>query len=130
MRPAIITRLEELPEETAQEVGWYLQDAWVQLASPSLKLTQTRERHGLESEEGMGKRFIWHGLARWQAYAVPWCSAESVYYVRWTHCPTLACLFKAKKWLKQSVHVEDLIKAVDGVHVLQLLLAPGSSCKS
>ncbi|CAK9013536.1 unnamed protein product [Durusdinium trenchii] len=82
LRPAIITRLEELPEETAQEVGWYLQDAWVQLASPSLKLTQTRERHGLESEEGMGKRFIWHGLARWQAYA-------------------------AKKWLKQSVHVED-----------------------
>lgn len=25
-RPALITRLEELPEETAQEVGWYLQD--------------------------------------------------------------------------------------------------------
>lgn len=31
-RPALITRLEELPEDIAQEVGWYLQDArltWV-----------------------------------------------------------------------------------------------------
>jgi len=57
-RPALITRLEELPEETAQEVGWYLQ-------------------------EGMGSRLIWHGLARWRAYA-------------------------AQKWLKQNlVHIED-----------------------
>lgn len=57
-RPALITRLEELPEDIAQEVGWYLQ-------------------------EGMGSRFIWHGLARWQAYA-------------------------AQKWLKQApAHIED-----------------------
>ena len=30
-RPALITRLEELPEDTAQEVGWYLQDACLTL---------------------------------------------------------------------------------------------------
>ncbi|CAE8675544.1 unnamed protein product, partial [Polarella glacialis] len=44
-RPQIITRLQELPPEVAAEVEWYLQ-------------------------EGMGKHFIWHGLARWHAYAV------------------------------------------------------------
>eukprot|EP00438_Fugacium_kawagutii_P022654 Skav224878 [mRNA] locus=scaffold1112:147858:153044:+ [translate_table: standard] len=33
-RPALITRLEELPEDTAQEVGWYLQDACLFQVSP------------------------------------------------------------------------------------------------
>mmetsp|Transcript_34665 Transcript_34665/g.80898 ORF Transcript_34665/g.80898 Transcript_34665/m.80898 type:complete len:819 (+) Transcript_34665:23-2479(+) len=45
MKPSIITRLQELPEDVAPEVNWYLQ-------------------------EGMGRQFIWHGLARWHAYAV------------------------------------------------------------
>eukprot|EP00930_Biecheleria_cincta_P031978 TRINITY_DN22187_c0_g2_i1.p1 TRINITY_DN22187_c0_g2~~TRINITY_DN22187_c0_g2_i1.p1 ORF type:complete len:845 (-),score=203.92 TRINITY_DN22187_c0_g2_i1:83-2617(-) len=44
LRPQIITRLQEVPQEVAPEVNWFLQ-------------------------EGMGKRYIWHGLARWHAYA-------------------------------------------------------------
>ena len=38
-RPALLTRLEELPEDIAQEVGWYLQDArlnWVGSACESV----------------------------------------------------------------------------------------------
>ncbi|CAE7027191.1 Polb [Symbiodinium natans] len=52
LKPPIITRLQELPEDVAPEVNWYLQ-------------------------EGMGRQFIWHGLARWHAYAVQkWLKQE------------------------------------------------------
>eukprot|EP00931_Biecheleriopsis_adriatica_P115036 TRINITY_DN90887_c0_g1_i1.p1 TRINITY_DN90887_c0_g1~~TRINITY_DN90887_c0_g1_i1.p1 ORF type:complete len:838 (+),score=245.76 TRINITY_DN90887_c0_g1_i1:69-2516(+) len=53
LQPPIITRLQELPDDVAPEVNWYLQD-------------------------GMGKHFIWHGLARWHAYAVKkWLKQDS-----------------------------------------------------
>lgn len=85
-RPALITRLEELPEDTAQEVGWYLQDACLFQIAPLLQTKSnqfeakchTNNEHNelfgtdwtLANEEGMGSRLIWHGLARWHAYAV------------------------------------------------------------
>ena len=38
-KPALITRLEELPEDTAQEVGWYLQDTCLVADCSSVLLT-------------------------------------------------------------------------------------------
>mmetsp|Transcript_72530 Transcript_72530/g.125861 ORF Transcript_72530/g.125861 Transcript_72530/m.125861 type:complete len:833 (-) Transcript_72530:86-2584(-) len=53
MKPDLIVKLDEAEPEVAKEVGWYMR-------------------------EGMGKRYIWHALARWQAYAVKkWCKVEA-----------------------------------------------------
>lgn len=45
MQPQVVAVFEEVPQFVSDEVGWYL-------------------------NEGMGKYYIWHGLARWHAYAV------------------------------------------------------------
>lgn len=45
LMPRIVPRLEELPRGVAQEVAWFVQ-------------------------EGMARRYIWHALARWHAYAL------------------------------------------------------------
>lgn len=44
-KPECLLRLEKCEEEVKQEVEWYF-------------------------KEGMGKRFVWHALARWNAYSV------------------------------------------------------------
>jgi len=52
MQPAITTQFEQVSQEVADEVGWYVR-------------------------EGMGKHYLWHGLARWHAYAVKkWLKVE------------------------------------------------------
>jgi len=52
IKPHIVTKLDDVHREVAQEVEWYM-------------------------KEGMGRQYVWHALARWQAYAVKkWCSVE------------------------------------------------------
>lgn len=52
MQPQLATQFEEVPKEVSDEVGWYVR-------------------------EGMGKHYLWHGLARWHAYAVKkWMKVE------------------------------------------------------
>merc|ERR1719353_92514 len=52
LQPEIVTKLDDVHEEAAQEVEWFM-------------------------KQGMGKRYIWHALARWHAHAVKrWCNAE------------------------------------------------------
>jgi len=51
-KPTFTLQLQEMPKEVAAEVGWFLR-------------------------EGMGRRYLWHGLARWHAYAVKkWMKIE------------------------------------------------------
>ena len=66
MKPPIITRLQELPDDIAHEVNWYLQDSLF----AALRLALSNSALALALQEGMGRQFIWHGLARWHAYAV------------------------------------------------------------
>lgn len=52
MRPPFSVSLQEVPQAVADEVSWYL-------------------------TQGLGQRYIWHGLARWHAYAVKkWLKEE------------------------------------------------------
>ena len=67
LKPPIITRLQELPEDVAPEVNWYLQDAG--LPQTALFPNPSPLPCSLVLQEGMGRQFIWHGLARWHAYA-------------------------------------------------------------
>lgn len=45
MQPDVETKMTDMYEDVGEEVGWYLR-------------------------EGMGKQYLWHGLARWNAYAI------------------------------------------------------------
>merc|ERR1719446_489320 len=44
-QPSLALRMEEVPQDVAEEVTWYL-------------------------KEGMGRHYLWHGLSRWHAYGV------------------------------------------------------------
>lgn len=53
MKPVVEIRFQDVEDHVSDEVGWYLR-------------------------EGMGRRYLWHSLARWHAYAVKkWCGCEA-----------------------------------------------------
>lgn len=52
MTPQLIVQFKEVPDDVAKEVEWFIR-------------------------EGMGRKYIWHGLARWHSYAVKkWLKSE------------------------------------------------------